>query len=257
MRNHRRCKLNLTRSVTGCSLPQRNVLTFLFPAVCIVKSKGSFATGRPVALQANKWLDDVSVKDDGQGMTAIRGIIGDARKVAEQTDDPQKAAKLREKAAECEALCNQLDDLIRQGAGDTRKVNILNNFYTSPVSRDLLSSYDPWRCFVLKGPARCKSTEGEAWWVEGDHEGRAGERCCGRVRRHQHCAQAIRLRRICTPKHPQQVGGSMERWTCLLCGSTYLLLWRCDPWEYLAFIARAVFVKALGHGTPLRSARWP
>nr|XP_002123754.1 vinculin [Ciona intestinalis] len=66
---------------------------------------------------ANRWLDHPGVEDGGKGMLAARSVMSDARKLAVECDNPVIKAALLQNAAECESLCNQLADLVKQGKG--------------------------------------------------------------------------------------------------------------------------------------------
>ena len=75
----------------------------------------------------NKWLDDPSVNDGGDGIKAARSLIADARRLASDAKDATIRNKLFQKAAECEKLCNELDDLQRRGLGDSPRAKEIAN----------------------------------------------------------------------------------------------------------------------------------
>ena len=74
-----------------------------------------------------KWLEDPSVNDGGQGIKTARGMIADARRLASDAKNATIRNKLLEKAAECEKLCNELDDLQRRGLGDSPRAREIAN----------------------------------------------------------------------------------------------------------------------------------
>ena len=82
----------------------------------------------------NKWLDDPSVNDGGQGLKTARSLIADARRLASDVKDATIRNKLLQKAAECEKLCNELDDLQRRGLGDSPRAH--------EIAKELKTKFD-------------------------------------------------------------------------------------------------------------------
>ena len=73
-------------------------------------------------VQARRWLDNPGQDDEKQGLICTRNIIGEARKIAQSVQDDQTREAITNKAAECERLCNELDQLVKAGQGDSPKV---------------------------------------------------------------------------------------------------------------------------------------
>ncbi|KAI6234620.1 Vinculin [Aphelenchoides fujianensis] len=72
--------------------------------------------------QALRWLEGLD--DGGVGLQAIRSIIDDARKLADQLN-PQDRARLHGLLSDIDRLANQLADLERRGLGNTPEAHAL------------------------------------------------------------------------------------------------------------------------------------
>ena len=68
-------------------------------------------------------MDNPDADDQGQGLVATRAIMGEARKLAQSVQDPRVRAVIVDKAAECEKLCNELDEMMRNGMAGTPQVS--------------------------------------------------------------------------------------------------------------------------------------
>ena len=82
----------------------------------------------------NKWLDDPAANDGGLGLKTARSLIADARRLAGDVKDATIRNQLLQKTAECEKLCNELDDLQRRGLGDSPRAH--------EIAKELKNKFD-------------------------------------------------------------------------------------------------------------------
>ncbi|KAI6187116.1 Vinculin [Aphelenchoides besseyi] len=140
--------------------------------------------------QALRWLEGLD--DGGVGLQAIRSIIDDARKLADQLN-PQDRARLLGLLSDIDRLANQLADLERRGLGNTPEAHALrkqlrdklrdlsslvNKALTDRVVEDFADISTPLKQFVeavyapLSQPGREQNFEHKATNLN-DHSTRA------------------------------------------------------------------------------------
>ena len=77
-------------------------------------------------IQAKRWLENPTAQDNGIGALSTRGLISEARKISSSIQDKKLQEALLKNAKECEILCDQLEDLVKRGLGDSPEVGNLN-----------------------------------------------------------------------------------------------------------------------------------
>jgi len=70
-------------------------------------------------LKAKKWMENPAVDDGGEGQQCTRKIINEARQIAGKVDDDQVKKKIMSRSEKAEQLCNELDEMFKQGLADT------------------------------------------------------------------------------------------------------------------------------------------
>ncbi|XP_070565618.1 vinculin-like isoform X3 [Ptychodera flava] len=111
--------------------------------------------------QAQQWLAAPSVNDRGLGQQALRQVIGEGRKVAEGCVGRERE-RLHKLCDDCEVLTNQLDELCRQGKGNTPQAQAVARHLSSKlnelrdaiqeslvqqVANDFIDPYTPLKLF--------------------------------------------------------------------------------------------------------------
>lgn len=110
--------------------------------------------------QALRWLEGLD--DGGVGLQAIKSIIDDARKLADQLN-PADRSRLHNLLSDIDRLANQLADLERRGLGNTPEAhalrkqlrdklrelaNLMNKVLTDRVVDDFADITTPLKQFV-------------------------------------------------------------------------------------------------------------
>lgn len=76
--------------------------------------------------QALRWLDNPGVDDGGQGLQAVRSLLDDARRLADQLP-PADRNHLLNLCSDIDRLANQLADLERRGLGNSPEAHAIRN----------------------------------------------------------------------------------------------------------------------------------
>ena len=76
--------------------------------------------------QALRWLDNPGVDDGGQGLQAIRSMLDEARRLADQLPAAERN-QLLNLCSDIDRLANQLADLERRGLGNSPEANAIRN----------------------------------------------------------------------------------------------------------------------------------
>ena len=69
-------------------------------------------------------MENPAVDDGGEGQQCTRKIINEARQIAGKVDDDQVKKKIMSRSEKAEQLCNELDEMFKQGLADTENVRV-------------------------------------------------------------------------------------------------------------------------------------